>query len=143
LSSAFASKRFTDEFAALLDRVVKVTTLHGSYQGRLLAYSPTDYSLWVSDARDDKGELLSKVFLAGQSVVRIELVESGPDMTKLVDRLNRLFPNLVNYLRESDTILVMDRIRVTREGVTGEGPAAEKVKRIFDEFMKDEASKKT
>ncbi|MDJ0270775.1 MAG: Lsm family RNA-binding protein [Aigarchaeota archaeon] len=142
MSSAIVSKRFSDEFSALLDRTVKVATSHGTYEGRLLAYNPSDYSVWLSDARDERGGSLPKVFINGQSISRIELLEAGPDMMKLVERLNRLFPNLVTYLRESDTILVMDRIRVTRSGVVGEGPAAEKVKRVYEEFMKEEEAKK-
>ncbi|MEM2985640.1 MAG: Lsm family RNA-binding protein [Candidatus Caldarchaeum sp.] len=62
-------------------------------------------------------------------------------MSALVERLNRLFPNLVVYHKESDTIVVMDRIRVSREGVFGEGPAAERVKKVYEEFMREQKAK--
>ena len=142
MSGVVASKRFADEFNSILDKAVKVVTNHGTYEGRLTAYSVNDYSVWLSDARDSQGALLSKVFIHGGSILRIELVEAGPDMGRLAERLNKLFPNLVTYLRESDTILVMDRIRVTREGVFGEGPAAERVRRVYEEFMREEEAKK-
>ena len=74
--------------------------------------------------------------------MRIEILERGPDISKLVERLNRLFPNLVTYYPESDTIVVMDRIRITRDGVIGEGPAAEKVRKVYEEFIKEEATRK-
>jgi hypothetical protein len=35
----------------------------------------------------------------------------------------------------------MDRLRVTREGVFGEGPAAERVKRVYEEFMREQRAK--
>ncbi|MEM1943212.1 MAG: Lsm family RNA-binding protein [Candidatus Caldarchaeum sp.] len=137
MSSAVASKRFSDEFALMLDRTVKVVSSTGVYTGRVLAYNPSDYSLWMADVKDDAGNTYTKLFIAGRSISRIEVLEAGPDMSALAERLNRLFPNLVVYHRESDTIVVMDRVRVSREGVFGEGPAAERVKRVYDEFMKE------
>ncbi|MEM1944792.1 MAG: Lsm family RNA-binding protein [Nitrososphaerota archaeon] len=142
MSGALASKRFSDEFASLLDRNVKAVTSSGVYSGRVLAYNPTDYSLWLADARDEQGNVYTKLFISGHNVVRVEVLEKGPDLSLLVDRLNRLFPNLVTYLRESDTIVVMDRIRVTRDGVVGEGPAADRVRRTFEDFMKEMQAKK-
>ena len=142
MSGVVASKRFADEFNSLLDKTIRVVTSHGSYEGRLMAYSVNDYSVWLAEARDEQGSLLPKVFIHGGSILRIELVEAGPDMGRLAERLNRLFPNLVTYLRESDTILVMDRIRVTREGVFGEGPAADRVRRVYEEFMREEEARK-
>ncbi|BAJ50683.1 nuclear ribonucleoprotein [Candidatus Caldarchaeum subterraneum] len=141
MSSAVASKRFSDEFALIMDRVVKVVTSSGVYTGRVLAYNPNDYSLWLADAKEESGNVYSKIFLAGAGIIRIEVLETGPDMSALVERLNRLFPNLVVYHKESDTIVVMDRIRVSREGVFGEGPAAERVRKVYEEFMREQKAK--
>ncbi|MEM4188892.1 MAG: Lsm family RNA-binding protein [Candidatus Caldarchaeum sp.] len=141
MSSTIASKRFGDEFALIMDRTVKVVTSTGVYTGRVLAYNPSDYSLWIADVKDETGATYAKLFLAGHSISRIEVLEAGPDMTVLAERLNKLFPNLVAYHKESDTIVVMDRVRVTREGVFGEGPAAERVKRVYEEFMREQRAK--
>jgi hypothetical protein len=141
VSTAIASKRFNDEFALILDKTVKVVASTGVYTGRVLAYNPGDYSLWMADVKEEKGETYSKVFLAGHSILRVEVLETGPDLSQLAERLNKLFPNLVVYHKESDTIVVMDRLRVTREGVFGEGPAAERVKRVYEEFMREQRAK--
>jgi hypothetical protein len=141
VSTAIASKRFNDEFALILDKTVKVVASTGVYTGRVLAYNPGDYSLWMADVKDEKGETYSKLFLAGRSILRVEVLETGPDLSQLAERLNKLFPNLVVYHKESDTIVVMDRLRVTREGVFGEGPAAERVKRVYEEFMREQRAK--
>jgi hypothetical protein len=116
VSTAIASKRFNDEFALILDKTVKVVASTGVYTGRVLAYNPGDYSLWMADVKEDKGETYSKLFLAGHSILRVEVLETGPDLSQLAERLNKLFPNLVVYHKESDTIVVMDRLRVTRKG---------------------------
>jgi hypothetical protein len=141
VSTAIASKRFNDEFALILDKTVKVVASTGVYTGRVLAYNPGDYSLWMADVKEEKGEAYSKLFLAGHSILRVEVLETGPDLSQLAERLNKLFPNLVVYHKESDTIVVMDRLRVTREGVFGEGPAAERVKRVYEEFMREQRAK--
>ncbi|MCS7135950.1 MAG: Lsm family RNA-binding protein [Nitrososphaerota archaeon] len=138
---ALPSKRFSDEFAALIDKVVRVSTVQGiKLEGKLLAYNPSDYSIWLADVKDESGNVIPKVFLSGSNILMIETMEAGIDMQKLAERLNRVFPNMVKYIKEADVILVMDRIRVTRSGVIeGSGPAAERVQKVFEEFVKEEA----
>lgn len=137
---ALASKRFSDEFAALIDKVVRVSTVQGiKLEGKLLAYNPSDYSIWLADVKNGGGNVIPKVFLSGNNILMIETMEAGIDMQKLAERLNRVFPNMVKYIKEADVILVMDRIRVTRSGVIeGSGPAAERVQKVFEEFIKEE-----
>ncbi|MEM3018755.1 MAG: Lsm family RNA-binding protein, partial [Candidatus Bathyarchaeia archaeon] len=56
----------------------------------------------------------------------------------LAERLERVFPKLVRLYEEQGVIVVMDRIRVTEKGVIeGSGPAAERVQRIYEEFMRE------
>lgn len=138
--AAIASKRFSDEFSSLLDKTVRVNLVNGgSLEGRLSAYNPTDYSLWLSDVRDESGKLLPKIFISGRSIMSIEVIEAGPRLEKLAEKLNKVFPNMVRYIREADVILVMDRIRVTRDGVVeGSGPAAERVQKIYEEWLTEE-----
>ncbi len=138
--AAIASKRFSDEFSSLLDKLVRVNLVTGgSLEGRLSAYNPTDYSLWLSDVRDVSGKLLPKIFISGRSIMSIEVVEAGPRLEKLAEKLNKVFPNMVRYIREADVILVMDRIRVTRDGVVeGSGPAAERVQKVYEEWLTEE-----
>jgi hypothetical protein len=100
VSTAIASKRFNDEFALILDKTVKVVASTGVYTGRVLAYNPGDYSLWMADVKEEKGETYSKLFLAGHSILRVEVLETGPDLSQLAERLNKLFPNLVVYHKE-------------------------------------------
>lgn len=138
--SAIASKRFADEFSSILDKTVKVYLSNGlSFEGRVSAYNPSDYSLWLSEVKDEKGRSIPKLFISGGSLVSIEVVEAGPSLAELAERLNKVFPNMVQYIREADVILVMDRIRVTRDGVVeGTGPAADRVRKIYEEWISEE-----
>ncbi len=138
--SAIASKRFTDELSLLLDKNVVVSTSSGiKISGRLIAYNPTDYSLWLADAQTSDGRTIIKLFIAGREVSMIELIELGPDLQALYERINRLFPNMARYYKEAGVIVVMDRIRVTKDGVVeGTGPAAERVQKIWEEWKKEQ-----
>jgi len=141
--SALASRRFSDELSSLLGRKVRVSLSSGaSFEGTVIAFNPSDYSLWLGEARRD-GELYDKVFVSGKSIEYLMVLEAGPDLSKLAERLNRVFPNMVRYVKEADVILVMDRIRVTKDGVVeGSGPAAERVKKIYEEWISEEAGKR-
>ena len=137
-----AGKRFGDEFAMLMDRNVQVLTARGQQiNGRLIAYNPSDYSLWLSDAQLGDGRTAHRLFIPGHEIVMIEVEEAGPDLQKLYERINRLFPNMARYYREAGVIVVMDRIRVTKDGVVeGSGPAAERVQKIYEEWLREEAA---
>jgi hypothetical protein len=68
-------------------------------------------------------------------------VEKSFDLQALADRLERVFPNLVRVVQEAGIIVVMDKIRVSEKGlVEGSGPAAERVKKVFGEFVKERGS---
>lgn len=140
--SALASKRFGDEFAALLDRNLLVTTSRGQkVSGRLVAYNPSDYSIWLGEVRFE-GRVIHRVFIPAHEISMIEVEEAGPDLQKLYERINRLFPNMARYYRDAGVIVVMDRIRVTKDGVVeGGGPAAERVQKIYEEWAREEAQR--
>jgi Lsm C-terminal len=69
-------------------------------------------------------------------------MEKPFDFKSLSDRLSRVFPGLVKIREDVGAIIVMDKIKVTQAGIEeGSGLAADRVRAIYDEFMRD--SKKT
>ncbi|MEM1923001.1 MAG: hypothetical protein QXX80_04275, partial [Nitrososphaerota archaeon] len=59
--AALASRRFGEEFAAMLEKVVTIYMTNGRrVTGRLTAYNPNDYSLWLADATLDDGKNVSR-----------------------------------------------------------------------------------
>lgn len=141
--SAIAAKRFTEEFATLLDRAVAITLKSGQrITGRVLAFNQSDYSIWLADAVTGEGRSSKRLFVAGSEISTIEVMEEGPDLMELYERLNRVFPNMVRYLREAGVIVVMERVRVTKDGlVEGSGPVAERVRRIWEEWKAESGQK--
>ena len=140
--SAIASKRFAEEFATLLDKSVTVTLKSGQkIAGRVVAFNQSDYSLWLSDAVIEEGRSARRLFVSGSEISTIEVVEEGPDLMDLYERLNRVFPNMVRYLRDAGVIVVMERVRVTKDGlIEGTGPVAERVRRIWEEWKAESRS---
>lgn len=139
--SAIISKRFSDELSALVGKKIRVILSSGAcFEGTVTALNPSDYSIWLSEARERDGGVYDKVFISGKSIECLFILEAGPDLSKLAEKLNKVFPNMVRYIKEADVILVMDRIRVTKDGVIeGTGPAAERVKKIYEEWLGEEA----
>jgi small nuclear ribonucleoprotein (snRNP)-like protein len=134
-----AQRRFFTEVGALIDKTVNVVTLDGkSYTGSLMGVNPDNLSLCLAEAKDDKGKLVHRVFLNGSVVAQILAIEKPFDLKALADRLEKVFPTLVKLYEDKGFIWVMDKIKVTEKGVAeGSGPAAERVQKVYDQFMSE------
>ena len=89
---------------------------------------------WV---RDQSGRLVHKLILNGNRVSQIFSSEKPFNLQALADRLERVFPRMVKLSESAGMIVVMDRIRVSEKGIVeGSGPAAERVQKVYDEFMR-------
>jgi len=128
-----------EEMAALLNKSVTVVTLDGKrYEGVLTGFDPDRLNLSLRDVKDEKGMVMYRLILSGATVAQIYTTEKPLDLKNLAERLERVFPRMVRLYEEQGVIVVMDRIRVTEKGVVeGSGPAAERVQRIYEEFMRE------
>jgi small nuclear ribonucleoprotein (snRNP)-like protein len=134
-----AQRKFFGEIAALLDKMVMVITIDGkNYNGTLAGINPETLSLCLSDAKDEKGTYLHRVFLNGSIIAQIFTVERPFDLKALAERLEKVFPTMVRLYEDQGFIWVMDKIKVTEKGVVeGTGPAAERVQKVYDLFLKE------
>ena len=140
---SMAKRKFFGEIAALLDKMVMVVTMDGKkYSGTLAGIDPETLSLCLSEARDDKGTYLHRVFLNGSTIAQIFTVEKPFDLKALSERLDKVFPTMVRLYEDKGFIWVMDKVKVTEKGVVeGAGPAAERVQKVYDLFVKEAGSK--
>lgn len=133
-----ATRRFTSEFSSLLDKHVVVRTTNGqSFEGVLLGYETSGYSVVLKDARTSSGEVYPRLIIYGHAIAEIRLTEPPLDMEELAKRLEEIFPKMIKYFPEARVITVMDRIRVTERGVEGTGPLADRVKSIYEKFVEE------
>lgn len=134
--AAIVSRKFGEEILAFLDKKVTVETSEGRiYKGQLTAI---DEKLDLILENIEGGNNVSRVILNGSFVKEIKLLEKPFDLHALADRLNKVFPGLVKVRDDIAAIIVMDKIKVTERGlVEGSGLAAERVKAIYDEFLRE------
>jgi small nuclear ribonucleoprotein (snRNP)-like protein len=138
-----AARRFFEEFVSLLQKPVTVVTAQGKkYSGILIGFDTSTLSLCLSDATDEEGKTIAKIFLYGNIVAQVFTVEKPFDLRGLAERLDRVFPRMVKLHEEAGVITVMDRIRVTASGVIdGTGPMAERVQKVYEEFIRETSSR--
>lgn len=135
--SAIIFRRFGEELVGLIGRKVAVETSDNrKYQGDLVGVD--DKLDMILDNVVGAGENVFKVVLNGNFVKEVKLLEKPFGLKELAERLNRVFPGLVKPREDIGAIIVMDKIKVTEQGVVeGSGLAADRVKAVFEEFIRD------
>ena len=136
--SILAARRFTEELNALLQKSVCVITSDGrEFRGTLLGFDPETFSLCLGDAVVGENRF-PRLFINGNNIVNVCVEEEPFDLKGLAERLERVFPKMVRLHEEAGVIVVMDKIRVTEKGIVeGSGPAAERVQKVYEEFVKE------
>ncbi|MGB9729544.1 MAG: Lsm family RNA-binding protein [Thermoprotei archaeon] len=131
-------RRFTSEINNLVGRIIEVhTSLGKTYIGRLSAIDPDKLNMILTDVSSD-GNKYHAVVLNGSNITEILLKEKPFDMRALAERLEKIFPKMVRYDESTRLIIVAERVKVGEQGVIeGAGPIAEKVKSIYDQYMKE------
>lgn len=132
-------RMYFEEFSKLLRRNVTVVTNDGrAYNGNLEGYNPDTMSICLTNAKDEKGREVPTMFFGGSSVSQVFVSERPFNLKGLSERLEKVFPKMVRFYDDAGVIVVMDRIRVGPNGILeGSGPMAERVQRVFDEFMRE------
>ena len=132
-----AQRKYFTEVSALADKNVVVITANGKkFTGSLIGINPDDLSLCLSEAKDEEGRIMHRIFLNGNIVAEIFTVEKPFDLKALAERLEKVFPTMVRLYEDKGFIWVMDKVKVTEKGVVeGSGPAAERVQRVYELFM--------
>lgn len=123
-----------------MQKAVAVSTTDGkNYTGILSGVDSHTLNICLTDAKDESGKLLHKLFLNGGKVAQIFSSEKPFNLQALADRLDRVFPRMVKVSEGAGVIVVMDRIRVSEKGILeGAGPAAERVQKVYDEFIREQ-----
>jgi small nuclear ribonucleoprotein (snRNP)-like protein len=134
-----AQRKFFAEVAALADKTVAVTTTTGkTFNGTLLGINPDNMSLCLADAKDESAILVHRMFLNGAIVAQVSSAEKPFDLKALATRLEKVFPTMVKLYEDKGFIWVMDKVKLTEHGVVdGSGPAADRVRRVYEQFMSE------
>ncbi len=133
--AAVLGRKFGEEFIQFLSKKVSVETTDGKTYVGILSAMNEKLDLILDDI---EGGNILKLILNGSYVREIKLMEKPFDLKTLADRLARVFPGLVKIREDVGAIIVMDKIKVTQNGIEeGSGLAADRVKIVFEEFIRD------
>jgi small nuclear ribonucleoprotein (snRNP)-like protein len=133
--AAVITRKFVEETLQFIGKKVSIETSDQKvYNGTLMGINEK-----LDVVLDNVvGHGILKVILNGSFVKEIKLMEKPFDFKALSDRLARVFPGLVKIREDVGAIIVMDKIKVTQGGVEeGVGLAADRVRAIYDEFMRE------
>jgi len=139
--SSLPDRKFMEEVSGLLQKIVTVSTTDGkNYTGVLVGLDSHTLNVCLSEVKDESGHIVHRLLLNGGKVTQIFSSEKPFDLQALADRLERVFPRMVKVSEGAGIIVVMDRIRVSERGILeGTGPAAERVQKVYEEFVRTTA----
>ena len=125
----------------MIGRRVAVETSEGKeYQGELVGLDDK-LNLVLNDV-SGAGENTFKIILNGAFVKEVRLIERPFDLRSLSERISRVFPGLVKLREDIGVIMVMDKFKITENGVVeGTGLAAERIKNVYNDFIIDSKKK--
>ncbi len=137
--AAVASRKFFEELGQLIDKSVRVEGTNGKvYDGVLLGYDGNSMNICLGDVAGTQGTKIHRVFIYGPTIARVSASERPFNLAGLAERLERVFPNMVRTYHDAGTLVVMDKIRVNEAGVVeGSGPAADRVRDIYQRFVNE------
>ncbi|MFA5364749.1 MAG: Lsm family RNA-binding protein [Candidatus Bathyarchaeia archaeon] len=140
---SLAKRNFYGELGSLLDKIVMAVTVDGKkFTGTLSGIDPDTLSISLTDAKDEKGNVIHKLFLNGSILGQIFTIQKPFDLKALSERLEKVFPTMVKLYNDQGFIWVMEKIKVSEKGVIeGSGPIAERVQRVYALFTKEAESK--
>ncbi|MFQ5970531.1 MAG: Lsm family RNA-binding protein [Nitrososphaerales archaeon] len=130
------ARRFGKEILAFVGKRVYVEISEAKVYKATLAGVDEKSGIVLEDI--EGSDEVSRLIVKRNFVKEIKLIEKPFDILALADRLNKIFPGLVKIMDDISAIVVMDKIKVTQRGVAeGDGLAAEKVKAIYEEFVRE------
>jgi len=134
-----AQRKYFTEVAALAEKIVSVTTINGkNFIGTLIGINPDNLSLVLADVKDENGSVVNRLFLNGSTVAQLSTAEKSFDLKALAQRLEKVFPRMVKLYEDNGFIWIMDKVKLTEHGITeGSGPAAERVQRVYNQFVSE------
>ncbi len=139
MSDVAAMRVFNRELAAVVGATVEVAINTGkTYSGTLKGIDQNSLSIVLSDVVADGETSIPKIFLYGSSIVSFSVAEREVSLEGLAKELERTFPpGGVQFYPDTGIILVMNKIRISKDGIEGSGPLYERVAVIADDWLKE------
>ncbi len=145
MSQSTGARHFLKELASLIGATVVISTTTGkALTGKLKGYDPASLSIALADAHDADGTFYHRIIVTGHTILEIVKTEEPFDLKGLADELETLFPpGEVRLIEDARVILVLNKVRVSEQGVEGTGPLADRIRKVYTRFTEEQQAKST
>ena len=143
MAQSTGARHFFKELASLIGATVVVSTNTGkTLTGKMRGYDPATLSVVLADAHDDKENLYHRIVVTGHTILEVVKTEDPFDLKGLAGQLETLFPpGEVRFLEDARVIVVLNKVRVTEQGVEGTGPLADRIRKVYTRFVEEQDTK--
>lgn len=134
------TRRIQGDLNALLDKNVIVKLINGKqYIGQLSSFEISPFLISLLNAKDNENNLFHKVILNGSIVSEI-ILKTAPifdarEFAEILQRSLSLRPGDIKLYDDVGVVTVMEKIRVTENGVEGTGPMAQRIYDLYNDYI--------
>lgn len=132
-------RQYNTELQSLIDKIIKVYCEDERFFVGQLKGISEDSNLVLVNAKNEKNKEFPKLLIKNTFYNFVSVEEDPFPLEALAERIAKIFSKgHVNYILEQNVISILNgKIIVDENGVRGSGPSADRVKKIFDQFMLD------
>ncbi|MFX1302765.1 MAG: Lsm family RNA-binding protein [Promethearchaeota archaeon] len=132
-------RQYNTELGTLIDKIVKVYIDQDKFFVGQLKGISEDSNIILINAKNEKNKSFPKLFIRNSFYNFVSLEEEPFPMQALADRIATIFSKgHVDYIEDQNIISILNgKIIVDENGVRGEGPSADRVRKIYDQFKMD------
>ncbi len=139
--AAEPARRFTARLNGLIDRVVTAVTNNGkTYTGKLTGFDPSTLSIILEEVRDSQGTSWPMILIMGSHLAEIRVSESevfnAKEFAEFLTRFGNIDRSLIKVYDDANVVEITRSVRVTKNGIEGTGPLAQKVNTLFREYLR-------
>jgi hypothetical protein len=86
--------------------------------------------------------LYHRIVVTGHTILELVKTEDPFDLKGLAEQFETLFPpGEVRFLEDARVIVILNKVRVTEQGVEGTGPLADRVRKVYTRFVEEQQAK--
>lgn len=131
-------RQYNTELGTLIDKIVKVYIDKDKFFVGQLKGISEDSNLILVNVKNEKSKVFPKLFIRNNFYNFVSLEEEPFPMVAPASVLAIFSKGHVNYIEDQNIISILSgKIVVSQEGVKGEGPSADRVRKIYDQFIMD------
>lgn len=132
-------RQYNTELGLLIDQIVKVYLDDDKFIVGQLKGVSEDANLILVNAKDESSKIYPKILIRSTYYNFVSVEEEPFPMKALADRIATIFSKgHVDYIEDQNVISILSgKIVVDENGVRGSGPSADRVKKIYQQFVMD------